>query len=315
LEASTFFRESDRTQVLSWLRSDAHGTYSSTRFDNLRTAAGATAIRLKQQGLPSEHVQKLATHADYLYQDWTNLLSIITKLDWMSDIVCPSTAKLTPWQRWKQRWIEPRARIIGFVPARHLPDSAWMAFATSDIDMFLVEVRSAFDHLAGVVSCLSEKQGQVPDDSYRSLVKWRTENNDRAVRLLGNRTVDLIVSSAWWFEELRSLRDSNVHGGGRNMVFPLGDDVCFMSFHKSQLLSRRELRHGERFVSFSRLAGYVLVAFWVLAEEIAAQSFAKFQLLQLGLGDGAMAYHVGKDVLRAWCPSSGPTAAPYPPRP
>ena len=105
--------------AVAWIREDEEGPYSSTRFDNLSLSAGATWSgsdkERRERDLAS--LPAIGSNAHYLHEDWGNLLTIISRVEWM----------------------------YGLAHSDSLHEGAWMAFAALDIEHFHVELRSAFD--------------------------------------------------------------------------------------------------------------------------------------------------------------------------
>jgi hypothetical protein len=66
----------------------------------------------------------------------------------------------------------------------------WMFFASSDVNSFLANVRSLFDHLADALRAAAPKPGGIPQQSFRKLPRlgrkgWRTRG--RAIGALSLR--------------------------------------------------------------------------------------------------------------------------------
>ena len=269
----------DTDEVLHWLHIQGEKAYSSTRFDNLHLAA-LTAYQERKKAAgdteaqpPSAELAKLTNSANYLYRDWQNLLTVLCKLEWMQELT----------QEGK------------------LDDYTWTVFAASDVDMFHVEMRSAFDYLASIISCLSSKFGQAPGDSYNSLVKWCKKDEVRASRLLRGDMRKQVVESGEWFHALKKIREENVHRGAFNMVFPDEKEILFQvdSARGKRLILDEHVMHNENLADFARYAAASMIRLWRLAEYVSARSFERFQLEPAGL-DGVRAHHSGLAVLREW---------------
>lgn len=106
----------------------------------------------------------------------------------------------------------------------HLPGLTWIFFAGADVASFHVTLRSLFDHVARLIGLCADKNGQVPDESFRELRNWAAKpGND--IRL--GKDLTRLVLSADWFDAMRGVRDSIVHHGGQPIVFPPENGVWF----------------------------------------------------------------------------------------
>ncbi len=268
-------RRADLERVIAWIRDDDRGPHASTRFDNLATAihagqaAGGPALASRTRVLAS-----IGNSAHYMQRDWTNLLTLIQKLSWI------------------------RERAI----AGELPHFAWMHFAASDIDMFHVEIRSCFDHLARVVAGISGHLGKVPDGSWNDLISWQRKQSARG-RGLDHALASTVTETQEWFEGLRQVRDDVVHYGRDSIVLGPETGIHFLVEPKpTYLKSIPFLMHNENLVDFSLYSAYHLSLFWCVAESVSLAAFERLRLIQVGLGDGVRSYHGGLDTLRQSIP-------------
>lgn len=265
-------------EALTWIRQDEHGTFSSTRFDNLSMSAGALWAVARTAGGREDLacLPAIGSNAHFLHEDWGNLLKIITRIEW----------------------------TLGQVNKGELHEHAWMAFTALDVEHFHVELRSAFDYLARIVIAQSAQPGQTPKGSYNLLSKWATKNFVRAARLLGDDLARSVAESRKLFLDRKRIRELVVHSGARSLVFPPAEGVLFQVYARglqfNLLKDLGDLMHNENVVNFKRYASSTLLQFWALVEAVSVETFSRYALPQVGLGDGAMSYHSGLAVLRDW---------------
>lgn len=218
----------------------------------------------------------IGSNAHFLHEDWGNLLTLIKRIEW----------------------------TLAQVNAGALPEHAWMEFTALDVEHFHVELRSAFDYLARIVIAQSAQPGQTPKGSYSLLSKWAANNIVRARRLLGHDLAQSVADSRKLFLDRKRVRELVVHSGARSLVFPPAEGILFQVYaHGLQFNLLKELgdlMHNENVVNFKRYASSTLLQFWALVEAVSVQTFSRYALPQVGLGDGAMSYHGGLAVLRDW---------------
>jgi hypothetical protein len=103
----------------------------------------------------------------------------------------------------------------------------WRWFASCDIDLFHVEIRSIFDYLASIIKLVSDSPGQVSDKSFRKLRNWVTKGKSELK--VGNDLAQLLLHCDW-FDGLREVRDTLVHRGGFTLVFPEKSRILFQVY-------------------------------------------------------------------------------------
>jgi len=173
-------------RILGWIQVSAEGAHSSTKLDNLSVSAAAAFAATATSGSQHTRLEDLRNHAGFLSDDWRNLLTIILKLEWMVGRVQQGEPKKL------SRWMHRCAATIGLEPKRSIEWSLWMHFAKSDIDMFLIELRSAFDYLAEIVGCIALSPcPRRRSSSYSTLTEWCEQSAD-AEQILGSDLRDLV---------------------------------------------------------------------------------------------------------------------------
>lgn len=168
-------------------------------------------------------------------------------------------------------------------------------FAACDIDLFHVQYRSLFDHLAKIIGMLSGMTRSMPD-SFRKL-------RERVDRLNAAGTIDnqlaTVIRSCDWFSDMREVRDSIVHRDGRTLVFPEENRILFQ-VHEGfrNKVNIPEIMFNENIVDFELYAG--LLAGYLIAylEEVA--ELAKQRLDLRTIGWDAKSYHGGLPVIYEW---------------
>ena len=164
-----------RSAQTNWIKVRDDGRYSSMRFDNLALSAGATwsgASEDRRKAILGP-LQGIGSNARYLHDDWANLLTIISRVDWMH----------------------------GLMRADSSFENAWIAFAAIDVSHFHVELRSAFDHLAKIVAACSKRPGETPRKSYHDLSTWVSKNRVRAARLVGEGLTTTVEQAHRFFPD------------------------------------------------------------------------------------------------------------------
>jgi len=109
-----------------------------------------------------------------------------------------------------------------------LSEDAFAMYAASDIDLFHVRMRSAFDYLSTLVWGSARKRGSLGGNrSFRKLIEWLEKNESR--RDVVGPLFDVVLDASDWFRGLRDIRDITVHAGGFSLVFPTEDAIGFMT--------------------------------------------------------------------------------------
>lgn len=225
-----------------------------------------------------EHLASLpaiGSNAHYLHEDWRNLLTLIARIEW----------------------------TLGQVDdQKGLHHHSWAAFTALDVEHFHVELRSAFDYLARIVTSQSTQPRQTPGESYNSLSKWAEENPVRAGRLLGNTVAIAVAESRQFFLDVKRIRELVVHSGAHTLVFPSPEGILFQVYARGlqfrALTGLQDLMLNDNAVNLRRYASSTLLRLWELVEAVSVATFAKYSLPRVGLG--VMAYHAGLRVLREW---------------
>jgi hypothetical protein len=179
-----------------------------------------------------------------------------------------------------------------------------MWFAPCDIDLFHVEVRSAFDYVAEIVRLISDSPDQVPGKSFSrfttlsfaTLKNWiaRDSSNESKV---GKDLVEFVVSCDW-FDDLKNTRDKLVHRGGFTLAFPEKKRILFQVYHEGPTIRVPEIMYNENVVDFELYAGLYCGYLIACLEELATLVQARSGLTaHPGRTKG---YGLGVETLQGW---------------
>ena len=180
----------------------------------------------------------------------------------------------------------------------HLEPYAWMFFASSDVDSFLLTMRSLFDHLGSVVQLAATKPGSVPPSSFRALREWCLKGPDRADELLGAE-IAAAVRECDWFMQLRDLRDDLVHRDAETIVFPEVPGIAVQIYKGAHnLLDEAALIRDDGLVGFDRLVAATTARLHALLGTLSAEVAARIGVED----DGApgRSQHSGLAIIRDW---------------
>lgn len=192
-----------------------------------------------------------------------------------------------------------------------LDDPTFMLYAASDIDLFHVRLRSAFDYLAIVAWGTASRRGTVArSDKFSALVDWLEKNPTRRKDL--GVASELLLDHAAWFRDLRDLRDTVIHRRGITLVFP-GAGIGFMllqpggGYRVPQTIAPAIVKAGDNVIDFRRYACAHLCWFLNLAEEVSELLRERWTLTRM---PGTRSAGGGVEMLRAWVASLGAALSP-----
>jgi hypothetical protein len=233
----------DKTKLrsaLSVIAQDEQGFFFTGQFIDLVTEA---QLRFADGSVS----QQLASNLRFVRQDLWNVGAIILRLDWYKTL-------------WNQE---------GF-------GDLWRWFAPCDIDLFHIEVRSAFDYVAKIVRLVSDSPGQVPDKSFRRLKNWVAKGNNAS--RVGKDLAEFVLCCDW-FDDLRDTRDTLVHRGGFTLAFPEKKRILFQVYRgMGPKIRTSEVMYNENVVDFELYAGLYCGYLIAYLEELALQVQARSDL-------------------------------------
>lgn len=247
---------------LSTIHEDESGRlYSSGHFIDLTSDLHANVVT------GNEDVRSLANYFHCVHQDVWNLETIALRMEWQKGLI--SRGELD--------------KLLG------------SQFAACDIDLFHVQYRSLFYHLAKIIGILSTRPGTVPD-SFRKLREWvsRPENSNRIADDLTR-----VVASCDWFTDMREVRDSIVHRDGRTLVFPEENRILFQ-VHEGfkNKVNIPEIMFNENIVDFELYAGLLMGYLIAYLEDVSKIAQRRLELKKIGWD--AKSYHGGLRVIHEW---------------
>lgn len=209
----------------------------------------------------------LVNHASYIHQDFWNLLTIALRLDWQK----------------------------GLLAKGELNDILGSQFAACDIDLFHIQYRSLFDHLAKFIGLLSGKPRSMPDSFDR--IKNRVDVL-HAAGTLDDKLAE-VIKSCDWFSDMRNTRNSIVHRDGQTMVFPEEGRILFQ-VHEGfrNTVNLPETMFNENIVDFELYAGLLVGYLLGYLEEVAEIADSKLEMKRF-CGEPT-SYHGGLSVVHEW---------------
>ncbi len=181
-----------------------------------------------------------------------------------------------------------------------LDSFAWMYFASSDVNAFLFNVRSLFDHLAEAMRVSAPRPHGIPHQSFKDLQVWIAKHPDMADKQLGAEVAS-IVAATDWFLPLRQLRNELTHYDGQTIVFPETPGIAVGLWNRrlEDLIDEPALKddENENLLRFERLASATMARLHALVED-SAQAIADANGYVLELN--AWSTHPGLEVVARW---------------
>jgi hypothetical protein len=150
-----------------------------------------------------------------------------------------------------------------------LPFAAWVFFASLDVRVFFMLLRSTMDQAAAVVGHLVPEQRGCsrPYSSFHDL--WKHADRDDGARCLGSE-VTRLVKDAGWFPDVKQWRDSIEHSGSRLVVANDGTRPVFMIVRgKTFTLEIPEVMRGSNVVDFWDFAGLYVAYLLCFLDDLA----------------------------------------------
>jgi hypothetical protein len=183
-----------------------------------------------------------------------------------------------------------------------ISDGIWMAYATSDIELFHVKLRSAFDTVAQlIVACSSLDPGQKKKlNSFRVLYQ-KVIKDITGKGFIARLGADLAlpVKQCDWFMRFRGTRDLITHRDGLTLVFPDRRGIAFQVY-KYMLSTIRipEVMLNANVADFI-LYGGLHMGFFIEFLDQVSQMVAKTLTYPLSSSSAQM-HFVGLEVVHQW---------------
>jgi hypothetical protein len=215
-----------------------------------------------------KNLRQLLRSFSLIQQDISNLQTLALRLDWQK----------------------------GLVASGLLDSIKGSYFAACDIDLFHVQYRALFDHLAVVFGLLSGRPGTLPERFSR--LQERAADLNSSGRL-DDQLMELILSCGW-FSQVRAIRDSIVHRDGQTVVFPDENTILFQVY-RSNLPSGgfiADVMFNENIVNFELYAGLLFGYLLAYLEKIADIAVERLKLRHFTGAE--QSFHAGPPVIRDW---------------
>ena len=222
---------------LSHLGLDEHGCFISTSLFDL----GVNFL----VNLKSEH-REISRAIRSLQHDLWQVSALTSRLTWMREMLVDG----------------------------QLHEASWRSYCHLDIEQFYVQLRSALDYLAVVISESAPKKGQLP----RSFTGLRNYAQKHPNRL--DPEIRTIICGSDWFDDLRTIRDSLVHEGAEPMVFSGKDDWLLFQVHGENLknlVTTPFMLHNENVAYFQRFAAWSFAHTIFTLDQVGAHISRKYK--------------------------------------
>lgn len=153
--------------------------------------------------------------------------------------------------------------------ARQLPTTAWLFFATLDVEHYYIILRSLFDHFAQLCSWRVMTQAQKVTSFHDLLTRCR-KHRQRAEEQFGSKIVASVLGCDW-FSEIRQSRDGIVHAGSLTLALPVEDTVSFsIRGASAQTPTLAELQFNEHLADFELFVAWSLGGISVAVSDVCA---------------------------------------------
>ena len=215
-------------------------------------------------------LHKLDSYLQFVHQDIWNLETIVLRLEYQKNL-----------------WT-----------SEQLGDALWMQFAACDINLFHVEFRSIFDHLAQIIRSASDPPGQIPQ-SFNDLKKW-VAKSDGNVEKLGEGLAEVVLSCGW-FDDLKEVRDSIVHYGGLTLIVPKKGRILFQVIDETKMnmkVCTPEIMFNNSLVDFELYAGLYFGYLLAFLEKVSGVIYKRLNLKKQFIN--SKSYNQGLRVLHDW---------------
>jgi hypothetical protein len=172
----------------------------------------------------------------------------------------------------------------------------WIEYATCDVDLFFVTIRSIFDYLAQVSKHLAVKPKQTRSSSFSKLRNF--VSSPSGSNRVGEKLSRVIISCDW-FSDLCDLRDSIVHRGAHTFIFPDTRNIMFQIDEglRNQIVIP-EIMENDNIVIFELYAGMIMGYLLSFFEDYCTVASNILGFTQLR--DSAENIHFAHPLLKRW---------------
>lgn len=151
----------------------------------------------------------------------------------------------------------------------HLPFEAWVHFASLDLKVLFMLLRSSMDQAAAIIGHLvpANRGCKRPFSSFHDL--WTYAHREDGAACLGDE-VTRLVNDCEWFPDIKTWRDSLEHDGSRVLVTNDGHRPVFMIVRgRTFTLSIPEVMRNTNVVDFWLFVGLYVAYLLCFLEDLA----------------------------------------------
>lgn len=258
-------------KALSTIHEDEEGCYYCGQFVNICSDLHINFHMGMSSGNLPRCIEDLYNQFTWIDWDICRIETILLRLVWQKDL-----------------WLHEK-----------IDDVLWIEFGSCDIDLFYVKYRAIFDHIAKIIQCISDKPGQVPGNSFRELRNWIEKEEGNNSLKVGRELAELLKSCDW-FHDLRAVRDSIIHRGGRTILFPHREKILFQVDEQfKNKICMQEIMFNNYIVDFELYSGIYMGYLLFFLEEMAEVTYKRSNICRNSFGN-ARSYHAGLRLIRNW---------------
>lgn len=257
-------------------------------------------IEATKKRLRDARLNSLNMLTSYISQDIGNIGAIITRLSWMREKACHDDYL----------------------------HKMWMFFASADISLFHIEIKSIMDYIAEIIAEHANKRvlqkliklnkwSNGPQD-YSKIQKWlnvpqkfaglkqwlKKDVRNKRHQSLGSEIAKMVEITSW-YDDISIVRNKTVHKGGYSLVFPQPEEgILFQIYSEGYeyLIRNNFYIVKNNIASFKRYAALYLSHLMIFLERFAALS--RHKLSFTGDTSNAKLHSFGFDILVKWIDSS-----------
>jgi hypothetical protein len=250
--------------ALNIIKEDETGKYRSGNWVSLSTILSINASYNKEL-IPESRLMR------YIDQDLWNIETMCEKVDWVSLLFTQNV----------------------------LNEMQYMRFIQTDLDSFLIEIRSIFDYISKILTILSQNPKQVrgEGESFNKLFNWLSKKKTN-LGIFGEDLGNLVLCCDWFYD-IKDLRDDKTHRGANTLIFPNKNEILFQVYKGwEKQVEVNEIMFNENVVNFRRYAGLIIGYLYNYLEIIAKTIEPKIKLKTYGAD--FRSYHPGLKNTHKW---------------
>lgn len=251
--------------ALTTIHKDEEGYFLSSKFIDL------ICLVLFNEAMGT-NLHGLGSNLSFIKQDISNIMTIVFRLKWLNDL----------WTRYD------------------IDNTLWMKFSECDISFFHIKFRSLFDHLAKIITSISDTPGQIKIGSFDKLKNWLKKSDDN-VKKLGNDLAQFVLSCEW-FDSIKQVGESIVHHGDFPLVFLVKRRILFNLYKKIKKRERnfllKILMYNNNVVDFELYAGLYISYLIAYLEKFPKLAYPRLSLKRIG--NDSRAGFLGLQLVKEW---------------